>query len=95
MYDPSLSSLLLVIVITVIIIDLIIIVNQVSSVDLMSQSVDSSLLRENLNLERNGQAGTPSHTARPRTLFYSNRSVDDDSDDAHDDDGEEDDNGEV
>ena len=40
----------------------------------MSQSVDSSMLRENLNLERNGQlGGTPSHTARPRTLFYSNR----------------------
>merc|ERR1719458_1049038 len=49
----------------------------VSSVDLMSQSVDSSMLRENLNLERHGQlgglGGTPSHTARPRTLFYSNR----------------------
>lgn len=43
-------------------------VMSVSSVDLMSQSVDVNMLRENLN---NAQ-GTPSHTARPRTLFYSN-----------------------
>ena len=47
-------------------------VMSVSSVDLMSQSVDSNLLRDNLN-ERGHH--TPSHTARPRTLFYSNRSV--------------------
>ena len=46
-------------------------VMSVSSVDLMSQSVDVNMLRDNLN-ERGGQ-GTPSHTARPRTLFYSNR----------------------
>ena len=59
----------------------------------MSQSVDSSMLRENLNLERHGQlgglGGTPSHTARPRTLFYSKRRVFDDNDDDCDDDDDE------